>query len=187
MGPNRDPKGWGHGSPKTNVGAIWRSRCLTCRLISTGGRKWRQTVTFQDLRPVIVVHFAHCTGDTTQAIPYHVVQPMAWEYPYQYGQAQKALRDRLVLTSLYGLMVVMSGHQSAFHFSATAKPCAAGETYRRQISDSDVDLRAKPVGEAVGIQIIPDVQHQSAPRWGTWVSIYPAWNSRRSTGTFPMW
>ncbi len=39
------------------------------------------------------VHFGHLVGSITHAIPYHVVGPMACEYPYQYGQAQEDLSD----------------------------------------------------------------------------------------------
>ncbi len=36
------------------------------------------------------------------AVSYHVVGPIAWEYPYYNGQEQEDLPDRLVPASLYG-------------------------------------------------------------------------------------
>ncbi len=49
---------------------------------------------------VSVVHFAHHVGSETWAVPYHVVEPMAWEYPYQGDQVQEGVEDRLVMAGL---------------------------------------------------------------------------------------
>ncbi len=49
-------------------------------------------------------------GRSTYTVPYHIVGPMAWEYPYHSGQAQEDLPDRLVPASLYGLKVVRPGY-----------------------------------------------------------------------------
>ena len=48
------------------------------------------------------VNFSYRVGSTTYAVPYHVVGPMTWEYPYHSGQAQEDLFDRLVPASLFG-------------------------------------------------------------------------------------
>ena len=52
-----------------------------------------------------LVNFSYRVGSTIYAVPYHVVGPMMWEYPYHSGQAQEDLSDRLVPASLYGLRV----------------------------------------------------------------------------------
>ncbi len=46
------------------------------------------------------------------AIPYRVIAPMAWEYPYAYGQLQESITDRLVPASLYGMQLVRPGYTS---------------------------------------------------------------------------
>ncbi len=59
------------------------------------------------------VNFAVRTGlGQLMAIPYQVAAPMAWEYPYAYGQLQESLMDRLVTASLYGMQLVRSGYYS---------------------------------------------------------------------------
>ncbi len=47
---------------------------------------------------------ARCTSVTvgTQALPYHMVELMAWEYPYEYGQAQEDLPGRFVMPACMG-------------------------------------------------------------------------------------
>ena len=61
----------------------------------------------------IPVNFAYCSGlGQTKAIPYWVAAPMAWEYPYAYGQLQESLTDRLVTASLYGIQLVRLGYYS---------------------------------------------------------------------------
>ena len=47
-----------------------------------------------------------------KAIPYWVAAPMAWEYPYAYGQLQESLTDRLVTASLYGIQLIRLGYSS---------------------------------------------------------------------------
>ncbi len=57
------------------------------------------------------VNFAYRSGfGQVQAIPYRVAAPMAWEYPYAYGQLQESLTDQLVTASLYGIQLVRSGY-----------------------------------------------------------------------------
>ncbi len=46
------------------------------------------------------------------AIPYWVAAPMAWEYPYAYGQLQESITDRLVPASLYGMQLFRPGYFS---------------------------------------------------------------------------
>ena len=49
------------------------------------------------------VNFAVRTDSGMKAITYRVAAPMAWEYPYAFGQAQESLQDRLVTASVYGM------------------------------------------------------------------------------------
>ncbi len=59
------------------------------------------------------VNFAYRSGlGRIEAIPYRVAAPMAWEYPYAYGQLQESLTDRLVTASLYGIQLVRPGYYS---------------------------------------------------------------------------
>ncbi len=59
------------------------------------------------------VNFAVRTGlGRIMAIPYRVVAPMAWEYPYANGQLQESITDRLVPASLYGMQLVRPGYSS---------------------------------------------------------------------------
>ena len=96
------------------------------------------------------VNFSYRVGSATYAVPYHVVGPMTWEYPYHSGQAQEDLHDRLVPASLYGLKVTRPGY-----CSADAKPATATEAlvafdsrkgYVDHVSDTDVNAHAVPVG-----------------------------------------
>ena len=56
------------------------------------------------------VNFAARTDTGMMAIPYRVAAPMAWEYPYSFGQAQEPLQDRLVTASLYGMRLTRPGY-----------------------------------------------------------------------------
>ncbi len=59
------------------------------------------------------VNFAVRSGlGQVMAIPYRVVAPMAWEYPYAYGQLQESITDRLVPASLYGIQLVRPSYAS---------------------------------------------------------------------------
>ena len=76
------------------------------------------------------VNFAVETATGKMAIPYRVVAPMAWEYPYTFGQAQESLQDRLVTASLYGIWLIWPGYtdpQSHLASPAAAKTPAAKE------------------------------------------------------------
>ncbi len=60
-----------------------------------------------------LVNFAYRSSlRRVEAIPYRVAAPMAWEYPYAYGQMQESLTDRLVTASLYGIQLVRPGYYS---------------------------------------------------------------------------
>ncbi len=57
------------------------------------------------------VNFAYRSGlGRIEAIPYWVAAPMAWEYPYAYGQLQESLTDRLMPARLYGIQLVRPGY-----------------------------------------------------------------------------
>ncbi len=97
------------------------------------------------------VNFSYRVGSDTYAVPYHVVGPMTWEYPYHSGQAQEDLADRLIPASLYGLKVTNPGYRSADAKPATAKEAQAaydsGRGFLDHVSDMDVNAHAIPVGE----------------------------------------
>ncbi len=59
------------------------------------------------------VHFAVRAGlRRIMAIPYRVAAPLAWEYPYAYGQLQESITDQLVPASLYEIQLVRPGYSS---------------------------------------------------------------------------
>ena len=59
------------------------------------------------------VHFAVRAGlGRLMAIPYRIAAPLAWEYPYAYGQLQESITDRLMPASLYGMQLVRPGYSS---------------------------------------------------------------------------
>ncbi len=97
------------------------------------------------------VNFSYRVASSTYAVPYHVVGPMTWEYPYHSGQAQEDLSDRLVPASLYGLKVTHLGY-----CSADAKPTPtiqaqaafdSGRGFVDHVCDTDVNTCAIPVGQ----------------------------------------
>ncbi len=94
------------------------------------------------------VNFSYRDEGFTLVVPYHVVGPMAWEYPYHSDQAQQDLSDQLVPASLYGLKVVRPGYVSAFDRPATSTQetavCDSGKGYANHISDTDVIKHAHP-------------------------------------------
>ncbi len=72
------------------------------------------------------VNFSYRVASSTYAVPYHVVGPMTWKYPYHSGQAHEDLSDRLVPASLYALKVTHPGYCSADDKPARAtagQPC----------------------------------------------------------------
>ncbi len=69
------------------------------------------------------VNFAVRADSGMKAIPYRVAAPMAWEYPYAFGQAQESLQDRLVTASLYGMRLTRPGYTDPR--SHPAPPAAA--------------------------------------------------------------
>ncbi len=97
------------------------------------------------------VNYRYRVKSTTYAVPYHVVGPMTWEYPYHNGQAQEDLADRLIPASLYGMNVVRPGYRSANAKPATATEaqaaCDGGTGFMTYVSDTDVNAHAMPVGE----------------------------------------
>ncbi len=96
-------------------------------------------------------NFSYRVNSTTYAVPYHVVGPMTWEYPYHSRQAQEDLADRLIPASLYGLKVTHPGYCSADARPATAKDAQAaydsGRGFLDHVSDTDVNAHAIPVGK----------------------------------------
>ncbi len=49
-------------------------------------------------------------SEVSQALPYHVVAPMSYEYPYWAGQAQKTVMSCLLIANHYGFQVVHPGY-----------------------------------------------------------------------------
>ncbi len=98
------------------------------------------------------VNFSYRVSSATYAVPYHVVGPMTWEYPYHSGQAQEDLSDRLVPASLYGLKVTRPGYCSADAKPATTAESQAafdsGRGFVDHVCDTDVNAHAIPVGRA---------------------------------------
>ncbi len=97
------------------------------------------------------MNFSYRVKTTTYAVPYHVVGPMAWEYPYHSGQAQEDLPDRLVPASLYELKVARPGYCSADVKTSTATQARAafesGKGFVDHVCDTDVNAHAIPVGQ----------------------------------------
>ncbi len=97
------------------------------------------------------VNFSYWVASSTYAVPYHVVGPMTWEYPYHSGQAQEDLSDCLVPASLYGLKVTRPGYCSADSKPATTTEAQAafdsGRGFVDHVCDTDVNPRAIPVGQ----------------------------------------
>ncbi len=96
------------------------------------------------------VNFSYRVGPATYAIPYHIVGPMAWEYPYHSGQAQEDLPDRLVPASMYRLKVTRPGYCSTDAKPATTAEAQAaydsGKGFVDHICDTDVNAHTVPVG-----------------------------------------
>ncbi len=96
------------------------------------------------------VNFSYRVGPAIYVVPYHIVGPMTWEYPYHSGQAQEDLPDRLVPVSLYGLKVTRPGYCSADAKPATTTETLAafegGKGFVDHLCDTDVNAHAVPVG-----------------------------------------
>ncbi len=94
------------------------------------------------------VNFAVSTDTGMKAIPYRVAAPMAWEYPYAFGQAQESLRDRLVTASLYGMRLIQPGYTDPR--SCPAPPAAAESPAAKEaacaayVTDADVSDSQEP-------------------------------------------
>ncbi len=94
------------------------------------------------------VNFAVRTDTGMKAIPYRVAAPMAWEYPYAFGQAQESLRDRLVTASLYGMRLIQPGYTDPR--SCPAPPAAAESPAAKEaacaayVTDADVSDSQEP-------------------------------------------
>ncbi len=148
-----------------------------------------------------LVNFSYRVRMATYAVPYHMVGPMAWEYPYHSGQAQEDLSDRLVLASLYGLKVARPSYCSADAKPATATQALAafdsGKGFVDHVCDTDVNAHATPVGQvgqgylgaalfvctqpeckvAGGHELLFATLEQWAPHWNTFhVAIAPLFN-----------
>ncbi len=94
------------------------------------------------------VNFAVKTDTGMKAIPYWVAAPMAWEYPYAFGQAQEPLQDRLVTASLYGMRLIRPGYtdpQSRPAAPAAAESQAAKEAVcAAYVTNADVSDSQEP-------------------------------------------
>ena len=92
------------------------------------------------------VNFSYRVGPAIYVVPYHIVGPMTWEYPYHSGQAQEDLPDRLVPVSLYGLKVTRPGYCSADAKPATTTETLAafegGKGFVDHLCDTDVNAHA---------------------------------------------
>ncbi len=94
------------------------------------------------------VNFAVKTDTGMKAIPYRVAAPMAWEYPYAFGQAQEPLQDRLVTASLYGMLLTRPGYTDPR--SLPAAPAAAESQAAKEaacaayVTDADVSDSQEP-------------------------------------------
>ncbi len=86
------------------------------------------------------VNFSYQLKGSTLAVPYHVVGPMAWEYPYHNGQVQEDLPDRLVPASLYGVKVASPGYLSAYHGPATQVQALAAYDSGKWYQDRNATL-----------------------------------------------
>ena len=94
------------------------------------------------------VKFAVKTSSGMKAIPYWVAAPMAWEYPYAFGQAQEPLQDRLVTASLYGMRLTRPGYTDSR--SRPAPPAATESQAAKEaacvayVTDADVSNSQEP-------------------------------------------
>ncbi len=163
----------------------------------SGDKYWKKMLQNSQFFPTpetSPIHFSYQDGGSMLAVPYHVVGPMAWEYPYHSGQAQEDLPDQLVPASLYGLKVIRPGYLSAFDVPTTlaqaTAACNSGRGYMDHISDSDVDKNAHPVGYAgqgyQGRSLFVCPQPECTVAGGTHSSSL-LWNSGLPTGTLSMW
>ncbi len=62
----------------------------------SGDKYWEKALDETKYLPtpkVSLVNFSYRDEGSTLSVPYHVVGPMAWEYPYHRGQAQEDLSD----------------------------------------------------------------------------------------------
>ncbi len=94
------------------------------------------------------VNFTVESASGKMAIPYRIAAPMAWEYPYTFGQAQESLQDRLVTASLYGIRLVRPVYTdpwSCLAAPATAKfPAAKEAACIAYVTDADVSCTQEP-------------------------------------------
>ena len=84
------------------------------------------------------------------AIPYHVLAPMAWEYPYAFGQAQESVLDRLMMASLYGIKVLRPSYTSATSRPEPIETLDTPEVKKAAcsayVTDTDVSTEVQPSG-----------------------------------------
>ncbi len=104
------------------------------------------------------VNFAAETDSRMKAIPYRVVAPMAWEYPYAFGQAQEPLQDRLVTASLYGIRLTRCGYTdprscpappAAVESPAAKEAACAAYVTDADVSSSHIQAARLPLGRMV--------------------------------------
>ncbi len=145
------------GDAKGKCSLITKQECLERAACQdeecTGDKYWEKELAESKYLPnpePSPVNFSYWDAGSTLTVPYHVVGPMAWEYPYHSGQAQEDLPDRLVPASLDGLKVVRPGYLLAFDRPATLAQatagCDSGKGYADHISDTDVNKHAHPAG-----------------------------------------
>ncbi len=90
------------------------------------------------------VNFAVETTSGKMVIPYRVVAPMAWEYPYAFGQAQESLQDRLVTASLYGMQLVRPGYTDPRSSSVSPAAAEFPAAFVAYVMDADVSCTQEP-------------------------------------------
>ena len=93
-------------------------------------------------------NFTVSTPSGMKAIPYRVAAPMAWEYPYVFGQAQEPLQDRLVTASLYGMRLTRPGYTDTRSRpappAAVESPAAKEAACIAYVTDADVSSSQEP-------------------------------------------
>ncbi len=95
------------------------------------------------------VHFCDPRqAEVIRALPYHVVAPMSYEYPYWAGQAQETISSRLLMASHYGFQVVRPGYlcpgDGPTPEDQTEECIQSGEALDDYILDMDVRKAYRP-------------------------------------------
>ncbi len=95
------------------------------------------------------VHFCDPRqSEVIRALPYHVVAPMSYEYPYWAGQAQETISSHLLMASHYGFQVVCPGYlcpeDGPTPEDQTEECIQNGEALDDYILDTDVRKAYRP-------------------------------------------